>query len=428
MNPRIRALLERKQKSLEAAKALSDKAVTESRDLSAEERTQFDQHLANATALQGDVEREKALIDAQRNATVTIPAGDGARVIDNRTEDPKRGFQTFGEYCRQVHRAAVNPGQGVDERLLIGASAPTTYGNESSGADGGFSIPPEFSKDIFQLSLGEDAFLPLTDNTEVTGNSMTFPKDETTPWGTDGIRVYWAAEASTVTNTKPKLGTQTLRLEKLMGLIPMTDELLADSRAMGSYVFGAAGKSVRWKTNEAIINGTGVGQPQGVMNSNAAVQVSKDVNQAANTLSALNLANMLAQLPPGSFGNAVWLMNSTVFPLLITLTLGNGVPLYVQDFTKSPYGMVLGRPLILSEHAANLTSAGDVQLHDFSYYRTLTKAGGIETATSMHLFFDADATAFRIIFRVDGRSKIAAPISKAAGSIKLSPFLKLQAR
>ncbi len=76
----------------------------------------------------------------------------------------------------------------------------------------------------------------------------------------------------------------------------------------------------------------------------------------------------------------------------------------------------------------HFSSQGDLELVDMSYYRTITKAGGIQTASSMHLYFDADATAFRATFRVDGQPKIVAQISQAKGSNKLSPFVQLGAR
>jgi hypothetical protein len=46
----------------------------------------------------------------------------------------------------------------------------------------------------------------------------------------------------------------------------------------------------------------------------------------------------------------------------------------------------------------------------------------------MHLYFDADLTAFRTTFRMDGQSKLASPISPAKGSASLSPFVQLGAR
>ncbi len=84
--------------------------------------------------------------------------------------------------------------------------------------------------------------------------------------------------------------------------------------------------------------------------------------------------------------------------------------------------------MIVSQHANTFSSLGDVLLVDLSYYQTITKAGGMQTATSMHLYFDADMTAFRTTFRMDGQSKIAAPITPAKGTATLSPFIQLAAR
>ena len=74
-----------------------------------------------------------------------------------------------------VYNAQVN--HQLDDRLVIGAAAPSTYGSEGSGADGAFLIPPEFSTSMYDLALEGEALLPLTDDTPVNGNSMTFPAD-----------------------------------------------------------------------------------------------------------------------------------------------------------------------------------------------------------------------------------------------------------
>ena len=169
------------------------------------------------------------------------------------------------------------------------------------------------------------------------------------------------------------------------------------------------------------------------MNLGAVVTVAKDSGQATNTLTALNLANMIARLPEGSFPNAVWIINNDVLPALFTLQLGS-FPIYLPNaglaggIQGSPYGTLLGHPIIVSQHANTFSSAGDVMLVDLSYYQSLTRVGGAQTATSMHLYFDADATAFRTTFRMDGQSKLAAAIAPAKGTNKLSPFIQLAAR
>jgi HK97 family phage major capsid protein len=430
MSKQLRALQARKSALVKEARALTDLAATESRDMTDAEVTAFDALRGKIDAASASIDREAALIaeEARLSASNAL----GVVVTDNRELDPKRGFASIGEFMQAVY-LSQKPGKSMDERLFIGAAAPTSFGNESAGQDGGFLVPPDFSKEIFRLSLGEDSLMPLTDNVEITANSMAFPKDETTPWGTNGIRAYWQGEAAAANATKPVMGLATLRLKKLMALVPTTDELLDDASALTSYLPDKVATSIRWKTNESILFGAGNGIPIGCMNAGAVVTVAKETGQATQTLVPQNLAKMIARLPPGSFGNAVWIINNDVLPALFTLSLGN-YPIYLPNgltvggIQVSPYGTLLGRPVIVSQHANTFSSQGDVMLVDLSYYQTITKAGGLQTATSMHLYFDADLTAFRTTFRMDGQSKIASAIDPAKGSSKLSPFIQLAAR
>jgi len=443
MSKKLRELQARKSEHLKAAataianaQGVLDIAAAANRDLTDDEKTVFDKHQISVKTIKGQIDHVQAQIDLEQDRIATeaqIGSPEPGRISgghDRREDDPKHGFSSLGEYARAVYQDSLSGGR-PDERLLIGAAAPTSYGGEGAGQDGGFLVPPEFSSTIFTLSLGEDSMLPMTDNNELTGNSMVYPKDETTPWGTDGVRAYWQSEASVANAGKPKLGTSTLRLHKLMALVPITDELLADSNALAGYLPGKAGDSIRWKTNEAFLNGTGAGQPVGALNSGATITVAKDGGQAANTLSMTNITNMISRLPAGSLTRAVWFANPDLVSLLPTLTIGNYpvfLPLNSGAQAGSTFGMLMGRPVILTEHAAALSGLGDLSLFDFKYYRSITKAGGIQMATSMHLYFDADATAFRFTFRVDGQSKIANPITPPKSTKTRSPFIQLAAR
>lgn len=429
----IRALKAKLATVLGQARGITDKAAAEGRDtLTAEEQSAFDGHMAASKQLQAQITNMEALADAEAGLGTSVQLGVGAQVTGTKTnvaDDPKRGFKSFGEYAVAVKNASME-GARPDERLLIGAAAPTTFGNEASGADGGYAIPPDFSTEIWTLSQTEESLIPMTDNTETQRNAMVWPQDETTPWGTDGVRAYWASEGSAGTQTKPKLSTASLRMDKLIAIVPMTDELIEDSASLMSYLPGKVADSIRWKANEGIFTGTAAGQLMGMMNSPAIIEVAKESGQAAATLNATNIAKMISRLSPGSFGRAVWVINNDVLPALFTLTLGN-YPIYLPQsggMQGNPYGTLMGRPIMVSQHAETVGVAGDVQLHDFKAYRTLTKAGGIQTATSMHLFFDADVTAFRATFRLGGGPKQKAAITPAKGSNTLSPFVRLGAR
>lgn len=427
MSKKLRELKAKKAALVQQATALTAGAQAESRDLSDEELTQFNDLKAQIEGANRQIEAEEFLAEQQR--TVELPNSTVIQVEDNQAANPTHGFKSFGEFAQAVRNAGVNK-QISDQRLVIGASAPASFGSEGVGSDGGFLIPPQFSTELWQLSISEDSLIPFTDNTPVNGNSMVFPKDETTPWGGDGIQCYWQKEVAQGKGTVPPVGTTTLRLHKLMTLVPLTDELMSDGAALDSYLSKKVPEKIRWRTNEAILFGTGQGQPLGALNSMAAIVQAKETNQDAGTLLPMNLSRMVSRLPPGSFGKAVWMINNDVLPALDNLTLGN-YPIYMpisQGAQASPYGSLKGRPVNVSQHAKSFGNAGDINLVDLSYYRTITKSDGISTATSMHLYFDADMVAFRATFRIDGQPAISKPITPANGASTLSPFIKMGAR
>jgi HK97 family phage major capsid protein len=67
-----------------------------------------------------------------------------------------------------------------------------------------------------------------------------------------------------------------------------------------------------------------------------------------------------------------------------------------------PYGTILGRPVVETEYNPSLGTLGDILLISPSQYYLIDKSGGIQTASSIHVNFTTDETAFRFVYRVDG--------------------------
>jgi HK97 family phage major capsid protein len=274
----------------------------------------------------------------------------------------------------------------------------------------------------------------------VGGNSITFPIDETTAHQTTGgILAYWDTEAATMTQSKPALKELTLKLSRLTALVPVTDELIEDTAAMSSYVVNKAGEKLAFKVNDAIVNGTGVGQPLGIMNAPCKVQVSKIGSQVAATIHAKNVVGMMARMPARSFANAVWLVNQDCMPQILQLgfpvtdgttsNVGAGA-LYMgpgQMATQSVYGTLLGRPIVVTEACQTVGTTGDIILADLTKYLAVVK-GAVRTDTSIHLWFDQAITAFRFVMRLNGQPWLSAAIARKNGSNTLSHFVALESR
>lgn len=435
MNKHLQALLARRAAAVAKMQALTDvAAAADGAVFTEEQRTEFDALNKEVAALDGDITRVKAQIEAARGvASVEIPDGD-IHVTDNTRDAPTHGFRSFGEFALAcVH--ASGKGAQADSRLQIGAAstAPGSYGNTASGADGGYLVPPEFSTAIVQTAYNEhQSFVSLTDNTPVSGNSMTFPVDETTPWGASGVKAYWTDEGGASSESKAKFDPATMRLKKLTALVPLTEEMLSDGPALAAYVQRKVPEAISWKTNEALWSGSGAGKPKGFYTaSGLLVSVAKEAGQAADTIVAQNISKMRARMSSRSWRNAIWQINNDALPQLDNLVYATGVTngvIYKPEGGRFGYGTLLGRDVMVTDFNETVGDKGDIVLVDWSMYRTITKASGMETATSMHFWFDRGLTAFRTLFRIDGQPSIQAPVTPNKGSNSLSPIVTLDAR
>lgn len=426
-------VLEAGRKAVEAAnKAMAE---DESEVWSEEHQQAVDALVAKREALDEKIAKAEKQADIERAfAAEALPVRGvaitgGTPQVEN---DPKRGFKNFREFAAGLikHRADEHGNvkvQIADERLKF-LAAPTTVANEGTGADGGFLVPPEFSREIFASAFDDDSLLPGTREIPVSGNGMTFPTNETTPWGTSGSKVYWEGENEQATQTRPQFKLESLRLKKLLGLVPLTQELVDDGSAAAAWVEGEIAPAVRWKVNDALINGSGVEGPLGVVGHGGTVQV--------NAVSGQNGASIVIENLTGMFMRAMnpmrssWIANIDTFQHLYDMKddAGNRIYQTMQPGLSDALPMtLLGRPIRFVEACQSLGTVGDIIFGDWSQYVTITK-GGIATDTSMHLWFDYDTLAFRARFRIDGQPWRSTTVSPGYGSNTRGNFVTLETR
>ena len=344
----------------------------------------------------------------------------------------KWGFRSSGEFLAAVLKSSAKGGS-IDPRLV--ANAPTTYGQEGVGADGGFAVPPDFRSTIISKVMGEDSLLSKTDQQTSSSNSITFPADETSPWqSAGGIQAYWEQEGGQKQQSKPALVEKTVKLNKIIALVPLTDELLEDAPAMASYVNKKAPEKIDFKINDAIINGSGVGMPLGILNSPGTIVVPKEAGQAADSVVFENVRRLRAALTPAARKNAVWIMTPDMEDGLMTLSFpgtGTAVPIFMPPggIRDTPNSTLFGRPIYTTEASPALGDQGDILFGDLSSYLSVVKGGGVRQDVSIHLWFDYDITAFRFVMRVGGQPWWNAPIQPfQAGSSARGFFATLAPR
>jgi HK97 family phage major capsid protein len=268
-------------------------------------------------------------------------------------------------------------------------------------------------------------------------NGMTYYAEAETSRATGsrrgGVRFYWVAENSAVTVSAPTFREMELKLKKAGAAVYVTEEQLSDTAALESYVMRIMPEEIRFGVEDSILNGTGTGQPLGILSAPCLVSVAKETGQAAATIVAQNVIKMWSRLWARSTPNAVWIVNQDTFPQLYQMSIAvgtGGVPIYLPPggISTSPYGQLFGRPVIVHESAATLGTVGDIMLCDLREYQAIEK-GGIQSASSIHVRFLEGETCFRFIYRVDGQptwNSALTPFKGAANTV--SPFVALATR
>lgn len=418
-----REVAQRQQARLQAA-------INDNRDLTAEEEAADTEDSAKLERLTKQIQRGEQLMASASaigidtittvlpGATVTVPA-QAKPALDN------GGFNHIADFAHAVRFA--NPAAGsafrVDDRL----AAPTNIQTEGGDTAGSYLVPAEFRQQIVDLVYADDdPFINLIDPSPTSSNRVIGLGDSSTPWGTSGIQAYWRAEAEQMTPSKAALAPRETKLNELYAFVLATEELLEDAPRVADLLTRKASGAIRWKLGEAYFAGDGIEKPLGFYSSNALVTIAKETGQAADTIVRQNVAKMFARMI--NPGQASWVANADIMPTLMDMKSDLGQPVWFPNFTASPGGMLLGRPVIFSEHAKTVGDKGDLVFVNPNGYEAFRKQSGPQFADSIHLYFDYNIRAFRWIFRAGGQPVLTAPVSPANGSSTKSHFVALADR
>jgi len=350
-------------------------------------------------------------------------------------EDVSGNGATFGSLGEQLVAVAREKISGQRDPRLSWQTFQAAAGmNEGAGADGGFLVQQEFSTELLKLAFDGAVLAPLTRRVPIGPNAnglrINAVKESSRATGSrfGGIRGYWTAEGGEKLASQMKFRQMDLKLHKLAGLAYVTDELLEDATALESVLKQAFADEFGFLVDDSIFEGTGAGQPLGIMNSGSLVTVPKETSQTADTVTVENIVKMWSRMWSRSRRNAIWTINQQIEPQLFTMKIGD-TPVYLPagGISAAPYATLMGRPVVPTEFNSALGDKGDIVLMDLSQYLLIEK-GGIKSDVSMHVRFVYDEMTFRFVLRVDGQPIWDAPLSPFKGTDTLSPFVTLAER
>lgn len=417
-----------------------------------------------------EAERRKELADTIGSVLKdNLPDSTGLHITvhDKSDDDPVGGYlpqriddkytpaelkRAFGQFALDVHAAKTGtmPERMVKARErseaqvkdavskgLIRAEASSKTIVASQDSDGAFLIPTAVAALVIEGAQEESIVRQRAASINLSTMQIELPmaRDEDHSNGLlyGGVLAYWTAEEEQLTESKPKFDKLAVGLNKLTCLGKVSGEMIKWSPAsVGSWLMPMFQQALTWKEDGAFLTGTGAGMPLGMLNSPNVIAISKEGGQVANTIVAQNILNMWTRLRKLSAAGAFWMTNEDCFPQLAQMKLDigtGGVALWTpaDGLAGRPYQTLMGLPLFYSERIPTVGTKNDLCLINPSRYLVADDTDGPEIAQSIHLDFDRDRTAYRIIKYSGGTPLDKKPFTPEKGSTK-SPFIVIEDR
>lgn len=336
----------------------------------------------------------------------------------------------LGDFFHDIWHNRGTSDSALNERLY---KLKNSFGSQVP-SDGGFLIPEILRSTLLTVALETAVVRPRAMVVPMDSMRVPFPAVDDTSHASSvfgGIVGYWTEDGANATESQASFGQVELESHDLTIYCEVPNNLVNDSViSFDAWLAQVMPQAISFFEDDAFLDGNGAGQPAGALNASAMVTVPKETNQAGSTIHWENIVKMYARMLPGSLNRAVWTVSPDTFPELATMALSvgtGGAAVWLPDGTGSPTMTLLGRPVVVTEKAEVLGTAGDVNFIDYGYYLVGDRQA-MSVTSSPHYKFQSRKTAYMVVERVDGRPWLNSAITPRNGGNTLSPYVNLATR
>jgi HK97 family phage major capsid protein len=270
--------------------------------------------------------------------------------------------------------------------------------------DAGVLVPVEYLATVIEFATAQSQILPKLWRIPMGSLSLKIPRlVQAAGSYFGGIHLYHPEEAGEKFKTKPNFDSVTLTAKKLIGLIAMTDELIADSSInIMNYITSLFVRAFQWQTEHEVIQGPGTGnQMLGII---AEPNINVVARTTAGTVKYDDLVNLESSLDE-NFADLTFISRRATVNTFRKQKDTVGQPVYHDGFDTMFGGAIpprlLGYPLVKTRNAKAMGAHGDITLGDLSFYLWGVRQD-MTIDTSRDRFFELDETALRFVVRQDG--------------------------
>lgn len=342
---------------------------------------------------------------------VTKALADLTKTVEKRFDDQDADRKKMGERLDKIEAKANRAGGGGEDPDEAKAAEKKSFGiylRKGNGAtdeevkaltvsndeQGGYLAPAEMSTEFIRDLVEYSPIRSVASVRSITAPSVKYPKR------TSGTNAQWEGENEEAQESMVTLGQLEVVAAKLMTYVDISNELLSDSG-------GSAEAEVRLslaedfgkKEGAAFVNGTGSGQPEGLMTH---AGIAEWVN-GSTTPTADSLIKMIYDMPATYRNAGTWMMNGTTLGALRTLKDGDGRFLWQPSYQAGQPETILGRPVIEAVDMPDIApDATPILFGDFDAYRIVDRLA-LSILVNPYLLATRGLTRIHATRRVGGR-------------------------
>ncbi len=268
----------------------------------------------------------------------------------------------------------------------------------SAGVDshGGYLVPEEYDSRLIDV-LNEECIMRKLGTPITTSGEHKINIAATKP------AAAWIEEGGQLSFGDATFDQIILDAHKLHVAIRVTEELLYDNAfKLENYIITQFGKALANAEEDAFLNGTGVGQPLGLLSADGGAEIGV-TTAAADDITYDELVDLVYSLKRPYRKSAAFLTNDQTIGYLRKLKDQNGHPLWHDSVEDGEPGRILGYKVYTSPYFPVMTAGMPaIAFGDFTYYN-IGDRGTRSFAELKELFAGNGMVGFVAKERVDGK-------------------------
>ena len=383
----INELREKRNQAWNAAKAFVETKRDKDGLLSDEDSATYAQMEKKVQDYGAEIERMEAMaaMEAQLSKPTSAPI----------TEKPLNGKTTEDKQPKSF-RATDAYRSGMLNALRTNFRQNSNVLQEGIDANGGYLVPDEYDSRLIQVLNEENVMRSL-------GTVITTSGEHKINIAATKPAAAWIEEGGALTFGDATFDQIILDAHKLHNAVKVTEELLYDNAFnLENYILEQFGKALANAEEDAFINGTGTGQPLGILAETGGAQVGV-TTKSSGKVAADEVIDLVYSLKRPYRKNSVFLANDVCVAELRKLKDSTGQYLRQPALHEGGFDTLLGKRIYTSPYAPELAAGQKtVAFGDFSYYN-IGDRGSRSIAELKELFAGNGMVGFVAKERVDGK-------------------------